>query len=218
MKRLILALLGFAVSVVEAQRLEYRVQPAEAQKLMQEYLIAILPTKPENGYFTPFMKEKIRLTREMVQNGSINLVLDTHDLTPEDDLGLMYTTWSTGKPTIGINVSRMWLIIKTRSKGTNPEINKNTFALALIHEAVHLERGGRVPRNADSLIAEEMRAWYKTNMEAVRPLRKSNHPLDKQFILIDDVLIKCRDKMNCKAFRDLLLKEGSVRLPTKGRP
>ena len=79
-------------------------------------------------------------------------------------------------------------------------MTKNTFALSLVHEAVHLERPPEFffTKTKQETIDEECRTWSKVDINAVRYLRQIGQPLDEDWIKADDILKRCNDEAaNC---------------------
>ena len=72
---------------------------------------------------------------------------------------------------------------------------KNDFALALVHEIVHLRNPAADPRDTEARPAEESRVWRDVSLNAVRPLRTLNQPVHRRFLDVDDALRACRDEL-----------------------
>jgi hypothetical protein len=222
MKSLIVFVLILATSLTGlAQRLSPRRIPASKADVVQltnQLIEAIDPIRPENSYMTPLMKEKIQWVYDAVAarkaatgQDMVRLILDQrHDLGQTMMQSLYYQD---GLPYIEIVADRLILIIRYRDKTPIgfTQKHKNTFALGLIHEAVHLERPKSffvTPQSKAAGIAEEFRTWDKVDRLAVGPLLKIGQPLEDDFIFMNGVLAKCGHKLPCQPFADYITNGG----------
>jgi hypothetical protein len=76
---------------------------------------------------------------------------------------------------------------------------RNDFALALIHEVVHLQNPDANPNNAADYAREESRAWREVSRNVVRQLRALHQPMHQTYIDVDDALVRCGDRLPCPA-------------------
>ncbi len=199
------------------RKIDVTVSEREGVELVNELFAAVDPSNPENNYMTPFMKEKIGWVYGEIASKRLVFTPSAYfgknaDGTTNDTM-LMNTSYieQNGQtlPTITLLVPRLLTLVKAQhglSRGFNDAI-KNTFALTLVHEAVHLEKGTEYflkKHNAEEVVEEESRAWAKVNLQAVRALRKDSQPLEPDFLEIDDLLHKCRDDYRCTEFKHLI--------------
>ena len=182
--------------------------PSPAEKLTDDklqraadQLLALSdPDRSENAYFPTYVRDHLRwMVRE---HGAARLQVAfltdaSNGPLPPD---VLMAAWKLGdKPTIFIAKPRfMRFLIETGA--TEPPFTqqqKNDFALALVHEIVHLRNPSADPRDMERRPAEESRVWREVNLMAVRPLRERNQPIHHRFRDADDALRLCRDELPC---------------------
>jgi hypothetical protein len=191
---------------------------AEAGTFCNQLFDAVNPQNPENSYMTPFMKEKLLWVRE--EAGAGRLRLDAVPVMAVDKsgkpTGVLATTSSeapiTGGPflpTIRVYMARCIFVARIEyglGPGEFDDRLKNLFALALVHEAVHLERPEFVTQPYDMVasIEEEARTWNRVVLYAVRPLRARNIPLPSDLLKADDILRSTNDNPQSPIFRGFI--------------
>ena len=165
------------------------------------------PERSENAYFPEYVRGHLRwMVRE---HGAARLQVAfltdaSNGPLPPD---VLMAAWKRGdKPTIFIAKPRfMKFLIETGA--TEPPFTqqqKNDFALALVHEIVHLRNPSADPRDMELRPAEESRVWREVNLHAVRPLLAGNQPVHRRFIDVDAALRACRDELPCAALARLV--------------
>ena len=170
------------------------------QRAADQLLALSDPERPENAYFPAYVRDHLRwLVRE---HGAARLQVAfltdaSNGPLPPD---VLMAAWKLGdKPTIFIAKPRfMKFLIETGA--TEPPFTqqqRNDFALALVHEIVHLRNPAADPRDMERRPAEESRVWREVNLMAVRPLREKNQPIHHRFTDADDALRLCRDQLPC---------------------
>lgn len=83
---------------------------------------------------------------------------------------------------------------------------RNDFALALVHEVIHLQNPNRGdPAKLEDRMVEELRAWRETDLNFARQLRRLNQPMNYRLMQADDALLACGDKLPCGSLRQILL-------------
>ena len=170
------------------------------QRSADELLALVDPERSENSYFPAFARERLRWMVREHRAGRLqvaflaeasNAVLPPNVLMAASKLGDV--------PTIMIaKPSFMRFLIE--SGATEPPFTqqqKNDFALALVHEIVHLQNPDADPRDPQLRPAEESRVWRDVNMNVVRPLLSVNQPIHHRFRDVDDALRACRDELPC---------------------
>ncbi len=193
----------------------YKVTSKQLYDFSSKLLNSLDPGLPGNAYFTSYMKEKLSWIHSQVNKGGVEIQISTLSYTEgKDNPDLMLTTWSK-RPLIIVHAARIWMLLKIQHQFAPPELYKNVFAAALIHEVVHIERGRFSGLTRNEIIAEEAYAWNKVNLEVVRPLRKAGHPLLDDFIEMDNVLKKCNDKPDCPLFLEKLIREKRAKVHSK---
>ena len=180
--------------------------PAEAltdeklQRAADQLLALSDPDRSENAYFPDYVRDHLRwMVRE---HGAARLQVAfltdaSNGPLPPD---VLMAAWKLGdKPTIFIAKPRfMRFLIETgATEAPFTHQQKNDFALALVHEIVHLRNPSADPRDMELRPAEESRVWREVNLMAVRPLRERNQPIHHRFRDADDALRLCRDELPC---------------------
>ena len=158
------------------------------------------PERPENAYFPDYVREHLRwmVLEHAAKRLDVAFLTEASNgpLPPEV---LMAASQLDGKPAIFIAKARfMKFLVETGA--TEPPFSqqqKNDFALALVHEIVHLRNPAADARNLELRPAEESRVWREVNLEAVRPLLAQNQPVHRRFRDVDAALRACRDELPC---------------------
>ncbi len=89
---------------------------------------------------------------------------------------------------------------------------RTSLVAALYHEIVHLENPpSDFKFDKEDHIREEIRAYSRTSMEAVRPMLSKGLEVGNDLIRIEKVLAQCNDDPTCPAFRQVIIKQ------TRGR-
>lgn len=158
------------------------------------------PEKPENAYFPDYLRNHLRWMVREHGAGRVQVAFLTEASNGTLPSDVLMAAWKVGDtPTILIAKSRfMRFLIETGA--TEPPFTqqqKNDFALALVHEIVHLRNPDADPRNMELRPAEESRVWREVNLQAVRPLLARSQPLHRRFRDVDAALRACRDELPC---------------------
>lgn len=182
---------------------------AYARQIVVAALDEVNPAKPDNAYFPPYLQEKLAWIFAMASNKllAFNIVGQTEQ---GEKLTYMSSLYKDGKPFIEISATILETYMRN-SPGPYAGMDrrtKNSFAIALAHEAGHLEMGaeflGGVQQAPERRVQlqEEIRVWAKTSLGTVRQLRISGEPMLPELVLADEVLQSCGDDMNCAKFRN----------------
>jgi hypothetical protein len=176
---------------------------------------SVNPSLPENMYLPQFVKERIQWITTQRTAGKLSIILlkntDNTNLYFED---LMASGIVEGKPMIVIAGPRFldFLIEGGRTSPPFTQRQRNDFALGLVHETVHLEKENTAnPANFQERLAEELRAWRKVDLNAVRQLRQLNQPMNPRLIEADDALRSCGDEAECESLREILFPTETTR-------
>jgi len=113
-----------------------------------------------------------------------------------------------GKSTIVIARPRFIRFLLEGGRTSTPftQQERNDFALALVHEVVHLQNPNRGdPARLEDRLVEELRAWRETDLNFARQLRELNQPMNYRLIEADDALRACGDTLPCEPLRQILL-------------
>lgn len=170
------------------------------QRAADQLLALSDPESSENEYFPDYVRDHLHwMVREhAAKRLDVAFLTDASNgpLPPEV---LMAASQLDGRPAIFIAKARfMKFLLETGA--TEPPFGrqqKNDFALALVHEIVHLRNPAADARNLELRPAEESRVWREVNLEAVRPLLAQNQPLHRRFRDVDAALRACRDELPC---------------------
>jgi hypothetical protein len=79
---------------------------------------------------------------------------------------------------------------------------KTSFAVYTGHEVRHSDISpaawfALIPATVEN---EELRAWYRTVVDFVEPLRDRREPIESELINLSDMLRQCGRKLSCRAF------------------
>lgn len=178
----------------------------ELQATADQLLALVDPERPENDYFSDFARDRLRWMVREHRAGRLDVAFLTDSSAGFPADVLMAASKLNGRPTIFIAKPRfMKFLIETGA--TTPPFTpqqKNDFALALVHEVVHLQSPDADAGNIDLRAAEESRVWREVSLQVVRPLRARNQPIHRRFRDVDDALRACRDELPCAALMQLV--------------
>ncbi len=200
----------------------------EVKNLVNGLLEAVTPSKPENNYFTPLMQDKINWVWNEYAAGEIKLECVAVYAKNMDGTENRRVIASSGyysvngdskapyKPVIIIYGPRLMMLVRIQNRIFSgfDQKTKNTFALMVAQEAVHLEQPQAFYAEAEGNVAmhfdEEIRAHFIVGVGAVRQLRRIGQPLEVDYIEQDDALKECGYKKPCPQFRACLEREDKV--------
>ena len=170
------------------------------QRAADELLALSDPERPENAYFPDYVRDHLRwmVIEHAGKRLDVAFLTEASNGPLPPDV-LMAASQLDGKPAIFIAKARFMKFL-VESGATEPPFTqqqKNDFALALVHEIVHLRNPAADARNLELRRAEESRVWREVNLEAVRPLLAQNQPVDRRFRDVDAALRACRDELPC---------------------
>jgi len=209
----------------QSQEVTFNFSVVEAKQLTNELLTATYPPEAGNSYFTPLMREKLMWVADEKRVDRLLLsAVGEYSATKSGVVQkgvLMASNYTSAnrdnkppyKPYIEIYTPRLLMLVRVQQKvptGFN-QMCKNTFALGLVHEAVHLERESKfytVPHSDEQNLLEEERTWLKVDMGAVRQLRAMGQPLDTDYLESDDIMKRCGYKRGCPEFLEYLKSGG----------
>jgi hypothetical protein len=164
-------------------------------------LLALVdPERSDTAYFPAFARDRLRwMSREHAAGRlEVGLLTDTGTGRLPAEV-LMAASNIDGKPTIVIAKPRFTKFLIDGGATAPPfrPQQKNDFAVALVHEIVHLQNAGADPRNPELRMREESRVWREVSLNVVRPLRVRNQPIHARFKEVDDALRACHDELPC---------------------
>ena len=192
------------VRAKELVRLD-EIQVHEASQLMRHLLVAVDPNAPTSHFIPPFVRQK--LTGLFSRFKSEELVLNLSPIPCRDKGGenvLMKSAWLPEWKKLGVEVYAPKLL--EISGGRFTAKLRNTFAIGLAHESIHLEntREHFVSGSAQDRYQDEVRAWLVTILRMVRPMREAGQELDIFWLAADDVLGNCGDSPACPEFQGFI--------------
>jgi len=174
----------------------------DLQRAADELLAAADPRLPQNKHFTPFAADRLMWMRREVAAGRLTVAF----LADAESIGIppsvmMAATQLDGQPTIFIAKPRFatFLAEAGASKGPFGQQQRNDFAVALVHETVHLQRWKGKPVDVNQHVREESFVWREVSLHVVRPWRALGQPLHPRFLQVDDAFKACGDQLPCAA-------------------
>ena len=174
----------------------------ELQRAADELLVAINPELPANGHFTEFAAERLKWMSGEHAAGRLTVAF----VPDADAIGIpasvmMAATRLDGQPTIFIAKPRFATFLTEAGQTRAPfsQQLRNDFAIALVHETLHLQRWVGNPVDQEDRIREESYVWREVTLQVVRPWRSLNQPVHARFIQVDDEFRRCRDQLPCPA-------------------
>jgi hypothetical protein len=185
----------------------------ERADLMNRLLTEVNPSREDNAYFPPLVKEKLAwiLSRQAAKTLNLRVWITT-PVSVSDNSVMTSRYVERGQPTIDVFASAVFNYAK--NKNTNPQAVRLWFALSLTHEAAHLENPAtawnRITNDAHLMAEEEMRVYRKVDLEAVRPLRRRGFSVESTLTKIDDFLLRCKDAVACIELQEYLRKQGGT--------
>jgi hypothetical protein len=171
-----------------------------------ELLAAVHPAHPENDYFPSFARTRLRWMLDEHSDGRLQVALYDDRSERQLPAGILMAASRTAEmSTIFIGKPRFtqFLLEAGSTRAPFTEQQKNDFALALVHEVLHLQSSAD-PRDAHGRLMEESRVWRDVSVHAVRPLRALERPLHRRFLEVDDALQRCRDALPCPPLAGLV--------------
>ncbi|MBX4204861.1 MAG: hypothetical protein KW788_01570 [Candidatus Doudnabacteria bacterium] len=183
--------------------------PKDAIALVNQLFGAIQPALPENSYMPDALKEKINWMYGQQAANKLSFKLVTDD---NGNLGvaLMHSFYQNHAPVVEINANQLMVMVRIQERvrvGFN-RTAKDTFAIVLAHEAIHLEKPEafytqKIPDpiiRKKTQIAEEFRAWRLTDQLIISELLKTNQPVPIGFRNLHEALKHCTKAPSCVAF------------------
>ena len=183
----------------------YTFTQKDVNELGNSLLQAVNPSNPENAYMPDFMKEKILwLFNEAIEK-RLELVFPSSNKYQEERQIAMQTYYAGGIPHVAILADHLITSIRVKEKTPSgfTQRQKNTFAMGLVHETVHLERPREYfedPKKSEDL-DEEFRTYGKVDKLVVSPLLKMGEPIDDEFIKLHEILLSCNYQSPCLRFQ-----------------
>jgi hypothetical protein len=163
----------------------------------------------EDGYLPEFAREKIAWLIGQQRSGALSITLlkdaSGTNLSDED---LMASGKVEGRSVIVIAQPRFSIFLSEGGRSVAPFSRQqvNDFMLGLVHETVHLQNANPGdPASLAGRLGEEVRAWREVDVNAVRPLRRLNQPMNARFTAADDALRSCGDHAPCQPLLDILI-------------
>jgi hypothetical protein len=180
----------------------------EEIELVNNLFSQMNPDRPESSYMPAFMKEKLAWLFAEMEAKRLNVDYDLALEWPQVREALLVSTYSNGQPTLVIILDRLLLYLKV--DGKLPEsigrTQRNSFAAALVHEAIHLEKDEawfRGPaRNPEERLLEEFRAYARVDELIITPFLNMGEPVHQTHRDIHSILVGCKYQMPCSAFVD----------------
>jgi hypothetical protein len=167
---------------------------------LDRLLADVNPELASNGYFGPFATDKLRWLNREHRAGRVHIVFfrDTTDYSLPPDV-VMVSMVQGPKATIFVSKPRLASdLLNTGS--LHPPFSarqRNDFAIALVHETLHVQNPDADPANAAEHAQEELRVWRDVTLNMVRPIRRSGQPMHPRFVEVDDILRQCGDRLPC---------------------
>lgn len=185
----------------------------QAYEYFQKLCARLYPDVPENSYFTPFMKERLRWIWSATKAYSESQDKRGLDLklvmtVPPNNGALMRSFQFADRiKHVEVFAPRMFEE-RDYFERNNPDDHelreKNSFAIALVHETIHLdvyhpELNDILEFNED-YYREESRAWWETVEKVIHPLLLLNQPMDETPEAYDVAYTSCKGRRPCAKF------------------
>lgn len=203
--------------IVTHNGMKFQFTIAEVKALYADLHAQSDPALPENSYFPAKLKEKLIYLRTKAYvienpgfpkgwesghnaNGSLTFAESGFCSLPINGKQSPISPCVTVYPTILMMFMRSFYPMSLKPDRSM----KNTFAVSMGHESIHLERGATfwTTLTLKSAGDEEVRCWFRTLKDFVEPLRAAKEPISKDFTDLDDMLKPCGGKLPCKKFED----------------
>jgi hypothetical protein len=169
-------------------------------------LAAVNPQDPSVRHFPEFVRTKLAWLNREHQAGHLQVLFFPDTVAPSVPADIVMASGRTGATaTIFVSQTRLASDLLNAGQLSPPfgPQQRNDFAIALVHEVLHLQNAQADPEDATTYAREELRVWREVNMHAVRPLRSLNEPMHQRFLDVDDALTLCRDRLPCPAIERL---------------
>ena len=171
----------------------------QLQRAADALLASADPRRPENEYLPVYAREKLAWMMDEHRAGRLQVGFYEETAGQRLPSDVLMMAWrADGVSTIFIGRPRFEKFL--HEGGAPPDTftaqQKTDFALALVHEVVHLQRWV-APGSPAQRAREESNVWRDVTVEVVRPLRALNRPIDRQFILVDEAFRSCDDQVPC---------------------
>ena len=176
--------------------------PFSAEQLQgaADALLASADTRrPENQSLPVYAREKLAWMMDEHRAGRLQVGFYEETAAQRLPSDVLMMAWrADGVSTIFIGRPRFAKFLQeggATAETFTPQ-QKTDFALALVHEVVHLQRWV-APGSPAQRVREESQVWRDVTVNVVRPLRALNRPVDRRFILVDDAFRSCDDQVPC---------------------
>lgn len=179
----------------------------QLQTAADEFLAAVDPEQPDNVYFSDFAKQALQWMVREHKAGRLDVLFFKDTLTSQLPPDVLMAAWpQANKATIFISKPMFAKFLAEGNAAAPPftQQQKNDFALALIHELVHLQNPAANPRDPEARALEESRAWRDVTLRVVRDLMAANQPIDQRFRDVDQALRSCHDQLPCPVLARLV--------------
>ncbi len=190
----------------------FRYNPAEAKFLLSKATVMVDPASPTSRHLPPLVLEKINWLQSMLKSKQLDMVGYEKQYSDPYSRPMMQTNYVGGKFVLTASLETLLYFQRVRyglKTGGPNRIMLNTVALALTHEAIHMERPDQLNQDnsRDLILREEARVWQKFTVQGIRVLRLKSEPLDSDFVRADDILRSCNDNVNCPAFKTYIARK-----------
>jgi hypothetical protein len=172
---------------------------ALAKRRFETELSFILGNSPAALSLPEKLRSRLRELHAMNRQGKLSFVVDPRRSRGDEGLSIMACACE-GPDAPMIIVFAPWF---NHFAETLPEnAFRGTFAAVLYHESVHLERWpvGKTLLPEDDA-AEELRAYYRTEIDVVRPMLEQGFGMMQEYVVLDRILRTCGDAP-CDAFKE----------------
>lgn len=183
----------------------------EVITLVNQLFAGIRPELPENAYMPRFLRETLSATLVEIHAERIQLVLVTRFLrdsknNPRREVLMAADVDEAQRKVIYIFVPCLLSMVRDeyRTPTGYDQVSKDIFAIAVAHEAIHFEKIPLPDQKDVHLLEEEERAWEKTIVQIIRPLRASGRDVGPVFQMADRILRRCNNILPCFEFTRFL--------------